>query len=545
MLREVIREAIKSGPIPVIRDFDEMVETPKTKGEQIVAFAWHYLIVPEGPMVGESLRLEDFQIAFILAVFDNPVDTRFAYFSVAKRNGKTFLIAVILLAYLVGPLQSTNVRMCSGAMARDQAGLAYDMMEKMLVMSPDLEDAYHPVPSSKKLVGLKTGSEYQAISSEARTGHGRAYRVILLDEAGQITGPSNAFTDMLVTSQGTYDDAIMFVVSTQAPSDADYLSMMLDEAEMSNSPDTVSHVYCADEDCDMMDETQWIKSNPGLGIFRSQRDLAANLKKAVALPALEAGQRNLSLNQRVSLETLFVSPRIWKLSNGAPDLDFIRGADRVCMGLDLSQINDLCAAVVSATDENDITHSYPFVFCPTQGVAEREARDRAPYAAWIKQGDLIPIGGATMDYEQIVVFMRDTLHDMGIKVTDIYFDRWRIELFQRVCEDEGAWQDANWVKFGQGFRDQSPSLENLMSILLDEKLRHGGHPLLNMAASNAIAVKDPSGNIKIDKSKSTQRIDPLIALHQSVMGVTLGIVNEEDTSSVYTRKEREGGFVTL
>ena len=545
MLREVIRDAIKSGPIPVLRPFDEMVDEPKTDGERIVAFAFHYLIVPEGPKVGQALVLEDFQIAFILAVFDNPEMTRFAYFSVAKRNGKTFLISVILLAYLIGPLQSTNVRMCSGAMARDQAALAYDMMEKMLAMSPELDGMYHPTPSSKKLVGLKTGSEYQAISSEARTGHGRAYRVVLLDEAGQIKGPSNDFTDMLITSQGTYDDAIQFVVSTQAPSDADYLSVMLDDAEMSNDPATVSHVYAADDDCDLMDEEQWYKSNPGLGIFRSKRDLAANLKKAVSLPTMEAGQRNLALNQRVALESLYITPTVWKKNAAAPDYDVLRNSGRVCMGLDLSQVNDLCAASVSATDDEGFVHTIAFVFCPTTGIEERQHRDRAPYAAWVNEGHLIPLGGASMDYEQIVIYMRDKLDDLEITVTDIYFDRWRIELFQRVCLDVGAWQDANWQKFGQGFRDQSPSLENLMSLLLEEKIRHGGHPLLNMAASNAIAVKDPSGNIKIDKSKSTQRIDPMIAMHQSIMGVTLGMADEEDTSSVYSRPERDGGFITL
>ena len=545
MLRDTILQAIKSGPIPEIRDYDEMVDEPKTKGEEIVAFARWYLVVPEGPKVGEPLILEDFQIAFILAVFDNPVMTRFAYYSVAKRNGKTFLIAVILLAYLVGPLQSTNVRMCSGAMARDQAGLAYDMMEKMLAMSPEMEGSYHPVPSSKKLVGLKTGSEYQAISSEAKTGHGRAYRVVLLDEAGQIKGPSNDFTDMLVTSQGTYDDAIMFVVSTQAPSDADFLSVLLDDAESTNDPATVSHVYAAEQECDLMDEEQWYISNPGLEIFRSKRDLAANLKKAMSIPTMESGQRNLSLNQRVALEALYIAVGTWKQNAGQPDYNVIRNATRVCMGLDLSQINDLCAAVVSATDENDVTHSIPFVFCPTEGIEERAHRDRAPYDVWVKEGNLIPLGGATMDYEQIVIYMRDTLDKMEIHISDIYFDRWRIDLFKRVCADEGAWQDAEWQEFGQGYKDQSPSLENLQTILLDKKLRHGSHPLLNMAASNAIAVKDPSGNIKIDKSKSTQRIDPLIALHQSVMGVTLGMADQEDTSSVYSRPERKGGFITL
>ena len=52
--------------------------------------------------------------------------------------------------------------------------------------------------------------------------------------------------------------------------------------------------------------------------------------------------------------------------------------------------------------------------------------------------------------------------------------------------------------------------------MLEGKIRHGGHSLLTMAASNAIAVSDPAGSVKLDKSKSTLRIDPLIAMLQAV-----------------------------
>jgi phage terminase large subunit-like protein len=57
----------------------------------------------------------------------------------------------------------------------------------------------------------------------------------------------------------------------------------------------------------------------------------------------------------------------------------------------------------------------------------------------------------------------------------------------------------------------SPRVEHFESLLLQGRIRHGAHPLLNMAAANAIALKDAAGNRKLDKAKSTQRIDPLVA----------------------------------
>jgi phage terminase large subunit-like protein len=63
------------------------------------------------------------------------------------------------------------------------------------------------------------------------------------------------------------------------------------------------------------------------------------------------------------------------------------------------------------------------------------------------------------------------------------------------------------------------------TLLLAGKLRHGGHPLLNMAVANAVAVHDPSGNAKLDKAQSTLRIDPLVAAIMAAYAVTEGQQN--------------------
>ena len=506
-----IRQAIKCGPIPKLKTAEQIAANPVTQGEMVVAFAWHHLHVPEGMMTGERLVLAPFQIAFILAVFDNPESTRLAYLSMARRNGKTFLVAVILLAYIIGPLAEQNTAIASAAMSRDQAGLCFHLMDKMLMLSPDVQNLYRTIPSKKQIIGLNKNVEYMALSADAKTGFGKSLKVILLDEAGQIKGPSSLYTEMLTTSQGSYDDSLMITISTQAPSDADYLSLMLDQAERSNDPHTVSHVYAADKNCKLLTKSQWKKSNPGLGLFRSEKDLCEQLKTAVALPSKEANSRNLLLNQRISQESLFLSPDVWKRNAEPIDLNVFR-ENTVIAGLDLSSRHDLTACVLAAKDSENFVHVLPFVFCPVTGIVERGHRDRAPYATWVAQGDMIPLGGETVSYSQVARYLKIRLEQLDIVVDSIQYDRWNIENFEAACEREKVFGSCDFIPIGQGYKDFSPRCHSLLNAMLEGKIQHGGHPLLTMSAANAIAISDPSGNVKLDKSKATQRIDPLVAM---------------------------------
>ncbi len=520
-LSKTITEAIKCGPVPKLRTYDKIVDDPQTTGETIVAFAHHHLIIPEGPLVGKPMRLDKFQIAFILAIFDNPVHTRKAYMSVARRNGKTFLMAVIMLAFIVGPLSSLNANIASAAMSRDQAALAYKMMANCLELSPDLQGHYKLTPSSKTIIGLVNNVEYKALSSDAKTGHGQSLRVILLDEAGQIVGADNDFTSMLSSSQGSFDDPLFITISTQAPSDADYLSIQLDAAERDQPKDVVSHVYKADDDCDLLDKKQWAKANPGMGLFRSEADLKAQLEEASRIPSKENGARNLLLNNRISLESLWLAPRIWKDNNAMPDMEVFRKYG-VHIGLDLSMKNDLTCACIAAKDDDGFIHVLPFAFTPMTGIEDRSRRDRVPYDTWARDGVLTAVPGSTIDYEWVSQFLRRELIDKGIDITSINFDRWRITEFKNAADREGLYAQS-WLECGQGYKDISPRVEAMETVLLQKKIRHGSHPVLNLGASSAIAVSDPANNRKLDKTKASNKIDAIIAMLMAVYP----LVNEE------------------
>jgi phage terminase large subunit-like protein len=128
----------------------------------------------------------------------------------------------------------------------------------------------------------------------------------------------------------------------------------------------------------------------------------------------------------------------------------------------------------------------------------------------VSSGHLIAVPGATIDYDYLFQWLRIRLDDLGIRIDVVAFDRWRIAEAKSAAERNGFVVNT-WSDVGQGYQSMSPRVEHFETLLLQSKIRHGAHPLLNMAASNAIAIKDAAGNRKLDKAKSTQRIDPLVA----------------------------------
>lgn len=518
-LPEYITQAIKCGPKPVIRNWRKIYDETNDYGalcdaEKIMVFAETYLKIPEGEQVGEPLRLSLYQEVFIYAVFSGDIDT--AILSIARRNGKTFIIAVICLALLLSPLSVKNRVIASAAMSREQAALLFRAMAQMIQMSEELSAITKITPSDKRIICTLNQSEYYAMSADKDTGYGKSLAIVVLDESGRITAPHNDFVDMLATSQGSYSKPLFITISTQAPSDSAWLSQQIDDATRSGISTTVCHVYKADEDCKLLDKKQWIKANPGLSEgFRASNDIKKLAESAHRLPMREAGFRNLILNQRVALERLWLAPQVWKQNSGKPDRNVFleKGAH---LGLDLSQKHDLTAAVLCAVDSESIIHVLPFAFTPLNGIEERSRRDRVPYDTWARNGQLIAAPGDTIDYDFVAAFCRDEIEQAGINIISIQFDDWRISDFRKSADREGMGQCCDWVNVRQGFKSMTPRVEAMETALLQNRVRHGAHPVLNLGASGAIAVSDPTGGRKLDKTKAAKKIDALVAMLMAI-----------------------------
>ena len=420
-------------------------------------FGETYVKIPQGQHAGSPLKVALFQEVFLRAVFDNAVPTREAILSMARRNSKTFTTALISLGYVAGPFAEANAIVASAANSRDQAGLVFKDMSLMLAMSPALGAVTKVVPSQKHVVGLVRNTEYYAMSADARTGYGKSLKVVILDEAGQIVGPETTYVSMLRSSQGSHRNPLFLTISTQAPSDADYLSVLIDDAIRTQDPRVVCHLYETPRDADLLDEKSWLLSNPALADkFRSIVDLRDQLTQAERIPAREANARNLLLNQRVALTGLWLAPSAWKKCSAPPDLEVLRRAEKVAAGLDLSSRQDLTAAVFSAQDPHGYVHLFALVFTPLDGIEDRSARDRAPYATWVEKGQMIGVPGASISYDWVAEYLAQWCAEHGIRVDVVAFDRWRIHDLSRPPPRSGSPRRRSGLKLGRATRTCHP-----------------------------------------------------------------------------------------
>jgi phage terminase large subunit-like protein len=486
-----------------------------TRGERVIAFIHRHCRVPEGKHVGKPLVLLPFQQDFIRAVYDNPVGTSRAYLSIGRKNGKSALIACLVLAHVVGPEARMNSQIVSGARSRDQAALVFKLAQKMVMLSPVLKKETRITPSSKMITGLAVNAEYKAISAEAGTAHGLSPVLAILDEVGQIKGPQDDFVDAVDTSQGAHVNPLLIAISTQAATDNDLFSRWLDDAAKSGDPRIVSHVYAAPPDCGLSDREAWKAANPALGVFRSVEELEDAAARAERLPSSENSFRWLFLNQRIDASAPFVSRAVWAACGGPVVEDL---TDRVVFaGLDLSSVADL-TALVCVTPVDGVWNAVPTFWLPGASLLERARADRVPYDVWERAGFLQKTPGPTVEYEYVAQHLWDLVQTA--RVQKIAFDRWNFRHLKpwllRAGFDETELDPENkdglFVAFGQGLASMSPALRELESAILNGKLAHGGHPVLTMCAANATVWGDKAGNRKLDKMKSHGRIDGMVAL---------------------------------
>jgi phage terminase large subunit-like protein len=475
-----------------------------TRGEKVCAFIETYCLAPEGDRLGQPMKLEAFQRKFILDIYDNPVGTHSAYLSIARKNGKTALIAAILLAHMCGPEAVQNSQIVSGAQSQEQAAVIFELARKMIDLSDKLRPLVRVHPSGKRLTGLRKNVLYRALAAEGKTAHGLSPILAILDEVGQVVGPTDKFVTAITTAQGAYKNPLLIAISTQAPTDADMFSTWIDAYRAAPDPRVICHVYEAQKDAALDDPKAWAAANPALGKFRSLEDVAKQCKAAMEMPANEPEFRNLILNQRVEAVSPFVSQSVWK-ANGA-QCGPIDGK-KVWGGLDLSSVADLTALTL-VTEDGGVHSEF---WLPEDGLAEKSRKDRVPYDLWARQGYLNTTPGRAIQYEFIAEWMRGLFDRCDVQ--KLAFDRALFKhlkpwLVKANFSDEEL---EKFIPYGQGTLSMTPALRALEASLLAHELRHGDHPILEMCARNAKVVGD-SGARKFDKKHNRGRIDGMVAL---------------------------------
>lgn len=484
----------------------------ETRAERNIRWIESYCRIPEGKDVGKPVKLRGWQKENIKKIYDNPKGTRRAILSFGRKNAKTTLSGFLLLLHLVGPEARANSQLFSAAQSRDQAAILFALAAKMVRMSPDLSSVITVRDTAKQLFCEELGTLYRALSADASTAYGLSPVFIVHDELGQVKGDRSELYDALETAVGAQDDPLSIVISTQAPTDADLLSVLIDDALEANDPHTVVSLYTASMDLDPFSDEALKAANPAYGDFLNAdlvRDMAESARR---MPSREAQYRNLVLNQRVEAVAPFISRSAWQAC-GFDVQDF--GQSPVYGGLDLSEVSDLTSLVLISPIDGKF-HVKPTFWLPENGLAEKSRADRVPYDVWAKDGMLETTPGKIIDYDYVAVYLFGLFQKMNI--VKLAFDRWNWRHFKPALARAGFTEEqlegdfALFEQFGQGFQSMSPALRDLEADILQERIAHGNHPVLTMCMANSVITSDPAGNRKLNKAKSSGRIDGAVAL---------------------------------
>ncbi len=490
----------------------------------------------KGEFHGKPFKLLPWQEKIIRDVFGTVRDDDHttAYIEIPKKQGKSELGAAIALNMLAND-DEWKAEVYSCASDRQQAAIVFDVAVDMVKQSPALSKRIKIIPSMKRMVYQPTGSIYQVLSSEVATKHGLNVSACIFDELH--TQPTRALYDVMTQGSGDARKQPLWFFLTTAGTDRNSIcwevhQKALDVLEGRKvDPRFYTVIFGLPDDADWTSEANWYKANPSLGHTITIDKVRDAFHKAQETPADENQFRQLRLNQWVKQSVRWMPMDKWDECGGVVDPYQLEG--RACYaGLDLSSTSDLTALVLvfPPCDDEEPYMVMPFFWLPEETLSLRVRRDHVPYDQWAKRGFIHTTEGNVVHYGFIEQFICQLGERYNIR--EIAHDRWNATMMVQTLEDDGF----TMVPFGQGFKDMSPPTKELMRLVLEHKLCHGGHPVLRWNMDNAYVRTDPAGNLKLDKEKSTEKVDGAVAL---VMALDRAMKNLSGGDSIYNHR----GFV--
>lgn len=488
----------------------------------------------KGTWAGKTFELMDWQEQIIRDLFGilKPNGYRqfnTAYIEIPKKNGKSELAAAVALLLTCGDGEQ-RAEVYGAAADRQQASIVFDVAADMVRMCPALNKRVKILASQKRLIYEPTNSFYQVLSAEAYSKHGFNVHGVVFDELH--SQPNRKLYDVLTKGSGDARMQPLFFLITTAGTDTHSICYEVHQKAQDIidgrkiDPTFYPVIYGADDTEDWTSPKVWKKCNPSLGETIGIDKVKTACESAKQNPGEENSFRQLRLNQWVKQAVRWMPMDKWDKCAFAVNEEQLEG--RVCYGgLDLSSTTDITAFVLvfPPLDEEDKYIILPYFWIPEDTLDLRVKRDHVPYDVWERQGYLQTTEGNVVHYGYVEKFIEQLGKKFNIR--EIAFDRWGAVQMVQNLESMGF----TVVPFGQGFKDMSPPTKELMKLTLEQKIAHGGHPVLRWNMDNIFIRTDPAGNIKADKEKSTEKIDGAVA---TIMALDRAIRCGNDTSeSVY------------
>jgi len=503
--------------------FDELA------ADLVIGFFAECLHHVEGSKAGQPFILEDWQKAHIGCAFgwkraDGTRRYREVFEYVPRKNGKTTTLAGLILFAMMCDGEP-GAQVYSAAAEKEQASLVYRQARGMIQQEPELLQRCKIYTALKSITIEDTSSVYKALSAEAYSKHGLNAHFVVIDELH--AQPNRDLVDVLITATASRRQPMVWHTTT-----ADYVRESICNKKLEyahkvrdgviDDPFFLPVIYEASIDDDWTDPDVWAGVNPNLGVSVSMEYLERECKRAKEEPSFENTFKRLHCNIQTEQDLRWLQMHEWDLCPGLqPDME----GQECFAGLDLSQTTDLTALALYFPQ----SHCMKWWFwCPADNAHKRERRDGVPYMTWADQEYIDLTSGNVIDYG----YVRQRINELSkqYKIKEIGYDPWNARQVALQLQDEDG---LPMIEFRQGFISMNEPSKYLEGLVIQHKLNHGGNPVARWMASNVAAKTDPAGNIKPDKSKSTGRIDGIVA---AIMAVGCSIATTQSPDFVYSNR---------
>ena len=443
---------------------------------------------------------------------------RYAYVELSRKNGKSSIAARIALklAFFDG---EGGAEVYSAATTRDQAKIVWLEAMRVVRMSGDVRDqaGIRVRESVNTLVQDASASIYKPLASNDESSDGLNIHAAVVDE---LQAHKNASCwNVLENATGARLQPMIFAITYAGTSKQSICWQQRAHAvsvvEGLDDDATFSYIAALDEGDTWLDEKCWEKANPSLGSTITREYLRAKVRRAQELPAQMNSIRRAHFNEWTEGATAWVNIAKWD-SSTARRVESMEYERAPCWGgLDLASNIDLTAFVLAFDLGEDGFFFLPKFWLPAENLTERVARDKVPYDVWARTGLLTLTEGNVCDYRIIREHILTCAEQYDLR--DIGYDPYMATETAYLLQEEGV----DMVPFRQGFLSMNEPTKKLERLYLGERCLTNGNPILRWNVLNAVSREDPAGNVKLDKGKSVEKIDGLIATIMALGRATL------------------------
>ena len=514
-IRKVYTRLVYEAENPGKYRFDE--ERANRPIEFIERFCKH----SKGEWAGQPVRLELFQKAFISALFGF-VDSktgfrkyREAFFMVARKNGKSTMLAGIALYMLLADGEA-GAEVYSVATKKDQAKIIFDEVCHMVSQSPYLRK--HIKKRKSDLYFSASMSKLQPLGKNSDTLDGLNSSCVILDEAHAVKDRN--LYEVMKQSQSSRTQPLFVTITTAGTVREcifdDMYSYACKVADgVITDPTFLPIVYELDSKAEWKDPGAWFKPNPGLGRIKKLEDLMAKVERAKQSPKDLSGILCKDFNVR---ETLYNAWLDFDTINNEStfSLEDFRGCYAIG-GADLSLTTDLtCATVLMLNPETRQRYVWQMYWLPEDNFNQRVAEEKIPYDKWREAGLVRLCRGNTIDYSDVTAWFLELVNEHGITPLWVYYDSWSARYWVEEMEGYGFKME----RCIQGAKTLSLPMQNLGADLQAKKVNYNNNPILKWCLTNTAVQEDRNGNIVPKKASSPkQRIDGTASLLDAYVGL--------------------------